>query len=336
MKVVATLEPDEPLAGIEAHVRRIEELGYDAIHVAETVHDPFLVSLLALEHTSKLVVRTSVALAFPRSPMVVALAAWDLAAVSGGRFQLGLGSQVRANIEGRYSVEWRDPVGRMREYVGALRAIFTSFQTGEPLRFEGEHYRFTRLQPYFNPGPLYMGPPPIWLGGVNERMCRLAGEVADGFVTHPTSSSRRYLDAVCFPNLRASGRDIELVVGVPIATGRTTEDLALEIERHRQILAFLYSTPAYGRTLDLYGWTGLGDRLRALTREGRWGELDALVTDEIIDALVPHAVYADLPETLLHRLGGVADGVLIAPPSDPADDPGFADMLRVLQTSVGE
>ncbi len=336
MKVVASLEPDKPLAEVAGYVRRVEALGYDAIHVAETVHDPFLVSLLALEHTSTLVVRTSVALAFPRSPMVVALAAWDLAGTSGGRFQLGLGSQIKANIEGRYSVEWRDPVGRMREYVGSLRAIFGSFQSGVALRFEGDHYRFVRLQPYFNPGPIGAGPPPVWLGGVNERMCRLAGEVADGFVTHPTSSNPRYLEAVCLPNLRASGRRVELVVGAPLATGRTAAEVGAERERHRRTLAFLYSTPAYGRTLELYGWAELGEQLRALTRSGRWDDLDTLVTDEVVDALVPQATYDDLPAVLAERFGGVADGVLIAPPDDPADDPAFAGLLRSLQGSPAQ
>ncbi len=331
VKVVANLDPARPLAEVAAHARRVESLGYDALHVAETVHDPFLVSLLALEHTSTLVVRTSVALAFPRSPMVVALAAWDLAGTSGGRFQLGLGTQIKANIEGRYSVPWTGPVGRMREYVGSLRAIFSAFQRGDALDFEGEHYRFTRLQPYFNPGPIDVEPPPIWLGGVNERMCHLAGEVADGFVTHPTGSNPRHLEAVCLPNLRASGRGVELVVGTPIATGRTAVEVDAERERHRRTLAFLYSTPEYNRTLELHGWTDLGERLRALTRSGRWDELDGLVTDEVLDALVPQATYDDLPAVLSERFGGVADGMLVPPPEDPSDDAAFTDVLRALQ-----
>jgi probable F420-dependent oxidoreductase len=330
MQVVASLSPETPLGGVGEFAVRIESIGYDALHVPETVHDPFVCAALALEATTTLTVRTSVALAFPRSPMVVAYAAWDLARYSGGRFELGLGTQVRANIEGRYGVPWRDPVGRMREYVGALRAIFDAFQTGAPLRFLGDHYRLTRLQPYFNPGPLDVRAPTVWLGGVNAKICRLAGEIADGFVTHPTNSDPRYLEAICVPNVRASGRDVALVVGGPVVTGRAPDDVARERERQRRTLGFLYSTPAYRRTLELRGWSSLGERLHALSRNGRWDEMTSLIGDEVLDALVVQGTWDELPSVLDARYGRVASGVLVPPPADASDDADFAAVVRAV------
>ena len=201
MLVVAGMDPRAPLADIGAHARRCEALGYDALHVAETTNDAFQTCLLALEHTSTLVVRPALALAFTRSPMQVAYSAWSLAAFAPGRFQLGLGTQIKPNIVGRFGVEWADPVERMADYVAAVRAIFDAFQSGGPLHHEGPHYRLTRLQPEFNPGPLDEGPLAIWLGGVNRRACRLAGAAADGYITHPTNSDRRYLGELCLPAL---------------------------------------------------------------------------------------------------------------------------------------
>ena len=170
--VFAGMDPATPLRAVAPYARRVEAMGYDGLQVAETVHDGLALALLALEHTERIVLRTSVILAFVRSPMLVAYTAWDLAAMSNGRFHLGLGTQIKQNIEGRFSVPWREPIGRMREYVDALRSIFATFQTGAPLQFEGEHYRFTRMQPYFNPGPIAVAAPTIWLGGVNPQIWR--------------------------------------------------------------------------------------------------------------------------------------------------------------------
>ncbi|MEO9221370.1 MAG: LLM class flavin-dependent oxidoreductase, partial [Mycobacteriaceae bacterium] len=178
MKVYAALDAALPLAATPSSVARIEALGYDGVHIPETTHDAFMVALLAVQHSTRLAVRTSVAVAFPRSPMVVANAAWDLAALSGGRFSVGLGTQVRGNIERRFSTLWSPPVPRMREYVLSLRAIWHSFQTGDPLDFRGEHYQFTRLQSAFNPGPIAHPRIPIYLGAVGSEMCSMAGAVA--------------------------------------------------------------------------------------------------------------------------------------------------------------
>jgi probable F420-dependent oxidoreductase len=335
MQVVAGMSDRLALNEVGAHAQRVEALGYHTLHVPETVHDGLAVALLALEHTEHLRVQTSVTLAFVRSPMLVAYTAWDLQSMSGGRFGLGLGSQIRQNIEGRYSMEWREPIGRMREYVESLRAIWQSFDTGEPLRYEGEHYRFTRLQPFFNPGPTGHPAPAIWLGGVNERICRLGGTHADGFVTHPTNSSPRYLREFCLPFLRAAERPVPLVTGSPFATGPDAAAVTASREHHRQLFGFLLSTPAYRRSLELYGWADLGARLQRMTREGAWDELPALVTDEVIDTFLPQGTWDELADRVGEWFGGLADGVILPVPADPGLDDRFAEVIRAVAGSDG-
>lgn len=325
-----------------AYARRVEALGYDVLHVPETVHDSLAVALIALEHTERLRVRTSVTLAFPRSPMLVAYTAWDLTALAGmgapGRFELGLGPQIRQNIEGRYGIEWREPVGRLREYVESTREIWRCFDTGARLRYEGEHYRMDRLQPFFNPGPNGQPPPPIWLGGVNERMCRLAGSHADGFVTHPTNSSPRYLREVALPALGAgeasAGRapgSVRIVSGSPFVTGPDAASVAASRAHHRVLFGFLLSTPAYRRSLELFGWADLGERLRRLTREGAWDRLADAVTDEVLDALVPQGTWDELADLVAGWFTGLVDGVILPVPPDPADDARFAEVVAAVR-----
>lgn len=338
MRVYAGMDPALAMGDVAAHARRVEALGYDGLHVPETIHDGLAVALLALEHTTRLTVRTSVTLAFIRSPMLTAYSAWDLQRMSGGRFELGLGTQIRPNIEGRYGMPWTEPVGRLRDYVGAVQAAFESFRTGARLQYDSETYRLNRLQPYFNPGPIETDAPPIWLGGVNTAICRLAGELASGFVTHPTNSNPRYLDAICLPGIAAgaarAGRsvfDIALVVGTPLITGADAAAVAVERERQRGLLAFLYSTPAYRRTLELYGWAGVGERLQQMTHENRWDAMAALITDDMLDELVPQATYAELPAVLEARLGSVAQGVIVPPPADARDDPLVTEAITAIR-----
>jgi probable F420-dependent oxidoreductase len=338
MDVVAGMSDRLPLAEVGAYARRVEAMGYDRLHVPETVHDGLAVALLALEHTTTLHVQTSVVLGFVRSPMLVAYAAWDLQTMSGGRFSLGIGSQIRQNIEDRFSMEWREPIGRMREYVESLRAIWHSFASGAPLDYAGEHYRFRRLQPFFNPGPNGWPAPPIWLGGVNSRICALGGSHADGFVTHPTNSSPRYLRELCVPVLRsaesAAGRStgvVRLTTGSPYATGPDADDVAASREHHRQLFGFLLSTPAYRRSLELYGWGDLGERLQRMTRDRAWGELHALVTDEVLDTFVPQATWAELPSVVGDWFGGLADGVILPVPADPDDDARFTEVVQAVR-----
>ncbi|MGF6881308.1 putative F420-dependent oxidoreductase [Nocardia sp. GAS34] len=236
MKVFAALDPRLPLTQVPGTARRVEELGYDGLHVPETIHDSFAVALLAAEHTTRITLRTAITLAFVRSPTLVAYNAWDLATFSRGRFELGLGTQIKQNIEDRFGMPWTEPVTRMGDYVAALRELFAAFATGGPVHHEGENYRLTRLQPYFNPGPGDTAAPPVFLGAVNAGMCRLAGQFADGVITHSTNSDPGYLAEVVRPALRegadrGSRTPPGIVVAAPIATGG--DETAVRRERER-------------------------------------------------------------------------------------------------------
>jgi len=342
MRVYAGMDPRLAIRDVPAHARRVEALGYDGLHIAETVHDPFLVSMAALQATTTLTVRTSVALALVRSPMAVAYSAWDLAALSDGRFQLGLGTQIRPHIERRFGAAFDDPTGRLRDHIGAVRAAWRAFDGTEKLDFHSEHYTLDLLTPNFTPDPLPAGidRPSIWMGGVNKKLVELAGRLADGFVTHPTNSHPRYLRDLCLPGLEAGasavGRqrsDIEVVVGTQWVLGATAADLAERREHNRRLLAFLYSTPAYERTLELFGWAELAGRLRALIREQRWSDLSTLVTDEVLSTLIPQATYDRLPSVVDEWFGGLADGVLIAPPPEDTHDAVLRATILAVRTS---
>jgi probable F420-dependent oxidoreductase len=299
-------------------------LGFDGLHVAETIHDSLAVALLALEHTTRITVRTAVTLAFVRSPTLVAYTAWDLSVLSGGRFELGLGTQIKQNIEDRFGMPWSEPRARMAEYVAAVKALFEAFRSGGPVRYEGDIYRVTRMQPYFNPGPSDAVIPPIWLGAVNVGMCELAGAVAHGVVTHSTNSDPDYLRDVVQPALRrgAAGRDTEpvIIASAAIATGDSDEAVSRERERQRRVLAFLYSTPSYATSLKRRGWAELPEQLRQLVRAKRWDDLPAVLSDAVLDELLICARYDELPEFLTARFGDVADGVVLPPLDDQNDD----------------
>nr|WP_211229337.1 TIGR03617 family F420-dependent LLM class oxidoreductase [Nakamurella lactea] len=324
---MTTLPADTSLRDVADRVRRIERLGFDTVHVPETVHDSLAVALLALEHTSRLAVRTSMTLAFPRSPMVIAYAAWDLARFSGGRFQLGIATQVRGNIVGRFSVPWTDPAGRLADYLRSLRAIFAAFADGSPLHHDGKHYRFDRLQPYFNPGPIDSPAPQLWTGGVNRQVCLVAGRLADGFVTHATNSHPRYLRERLLPALTegaaAAGRrdgGPRVVVVPRCVTAPDADSMVSARDAIRRELAFLYSTPAYRPTLTLLGHQEIGERLTTLVRDGRWAELPGVLPDELLAELLPQGEYAELPAVLAQWYGGLCDGLNVAVPTiDPAD-----------------
>jgi probable F420-dependent oxidoreductase len=344
VRVYAGMDPRLGLSDCIDHAQRVERLGYDGLHVAETVHDSLAVALLAAEHTERIVVRTSVALAFTRSPTLLAYAAWDISKLSGGRFELGLGTQIRQNIEDRHAVPFgEDPVARLGDYVGAVRAAFASFASGEAPAYQSPHYRLTRLQPYFNPGPdAVTVAPPIYLGGVQRRACALAGAVADGFVSHPTNSNPRYLREVCLPALTegalAAGRELgragfETVIGTPVVTGASADAVLAERERQRRLLAFLYSTPAYAPTLELYGWTDVGPRLRELIRRDHWDDLGAVLSDDVLDTLVPCGTFDELPGILLERFAGLGQGIVVSPPAGSGDDTAFRPVIQALQAA---
>ena len=327
------------LEAIGGFAQRVEAMGYDGLFVPDAVHDGLLLAGQALASTSRIRVGISVLVAFPRSPMNVALAAWDLQKLSGGRFELGLGTQVKQNIEDRYSARWLPPAAGMKEYVGALRAIFRSFRNPrEPLHFVGEHYRFTRLQPFFNPGPIDAPDAPIMLGAVGPKMLALVGEVADGLHTHPTNTSTRYLREVILPSVAAGVAKRAPALAKPlicanelVATGLDAATVAAERERFRGTLAFVFSTPAYWPSLELFGWKEVGERLLSLTREGRWKEMAAALPDHVLDEFLVSGRYEELPEALSGRFGGLVERITLTVPADPKADTACARAIAAIK-----
>lgn len=337
-RVYAPTDQRMPLSRVAAHARRVEALGFDGLSVPDAVHDGLAVASVALQATTRLKVAVGVLVAFPRSPMNVAVAAWDLQELSGGRFELGLGSQVRGNIVGRYSTPWSAPVPRMREYVGALRAIFACWKNDSELAFEGEHYRFTRMQPFFKPDPMDAPPPPLYLGGVGPNMVALAGEVADGIMTHPTNTTPRYLREVLRPRLaHGAARNgceesaVDVMVGPLTVTGPDDSIVASEREKTRQLLTFLYSTPSYWPSLELFGWKDRGERLNALTKQGAWDQMAGIVDDEMLATCAPLGSYSDIADTLRTWYGDLTDWITFPLPEDPAHDDALARVVADLR-----
>lgn len=337
-EVYATTPENMNPGEIGEHARRAEAMGYDGLHVPDAIHDGLLLANNALMATKHLKVGIGVLVAFPRSPMSVAVAAWDIQRMSGGRFELGLGTQIKQNIEDRYSVPWTPPVRRMREYVESLKAIFHSFQTGEKLNYVGEDYQFTRLQPFFNPGPIDHPDIPILMGAVGPLMTQAAGKVADGMITHPTNTPPRYIREVCLPRLqegaKKAGRDFsnfKLMLGALVATGPDKETLAAEKAKQRNLLGFLYSTPAYWPSLELFGWEDRGQKLQQMTREGDWAGMAKLIDDEMLDQFVPTASYDEIVNVMQERYGDLSTRITFPMPDNPAHDPLAAKVIAQLK-----
>lgn len=339
MELVASWPSRMDLSDVPRWAKRVETMGFDTIHVPETIHDPFSVAALALQATTSITVRTSMVVAFARSPMLTAYAAWGLSKFSHGRFQLGLASQVRGNIVGRFSVEWSDPAEKLGDYVRAVRAIFAAFQAGESLDYTGPHYRFDRLQPYFNPGPLPHPAPSIWTGGVNRRMCELAGQVADGFVCHPTNSHPQALTTSILPALAAgaqsAGRrpqELAIIAGPQPIMAVSHDLLALAFEARRSELAFLYSTPAYRLQLEHFGIEHVGEALSDMARRSDWTDLAAHLTDEVMSVLVPSGTYGDISGVLEEWYSGLCSGIALAVPENEVDDDALGDLVARCQS----
>jgi probable F420-dependent oxidoreductase len=286
MKVDFYYPPSPPEHAKESAVEAAE-LGYDGFFSTETQYDPFLPLALAADAEPGLDLGTAIAVAFPRSPMVTAMTSWDLARMSGGRFILGLGTQVRAHIIRRFSTTWDRPAPRLREYIQALRAIWTSFQDSGPLSFDGDFYRFSLMTPFFNPGPIRHPGIPIYIAGVGPHLSRLAGELCQGFHVHPFHTTR-YLDEVVIPSIAEgalrAGRtidDVEVTTTVFVMTGRSDSDVEQAMEPVRQQIAFYASTPSYLPVLEAEGWD-FGSELNAMSKRGQWLEMSALVPDEAL------------------------------------------------------
>jgi len=319
MKIDASLPP-VPLTEVPAIARATEAIGFDALWSTETIHDPFLPGALIAEHTRQLHFGTAVAIAFARSPANLAYTAWDLAQASGGRFILGLGTQVKAHIERRYGMPWPDSVvGKLREQIAALRALWRTWQTGEKLDFRGEHYKLTLMSPFFNPGRIEHPDIPIYIAGVNTGLARLAGECANGFHVHPFHSPA-YLKQVLLPAieqgaLKAGRSRLDIQVSTTaFAVSSPEEDLFVRAQ-----IAFYASTPSYRGVMALHGWEGVASQLSELAKRGQWGEMPALIDDEMLATFAVVAKPAELREALLERYVGLADRLALYLPFVPGE-----------------
>jgi len=307
------------IGGIAAVARKVEELGFDTATVPEAGHDPYLPLAIVAEHTRHITLGTNVAISFPRSPMVTAQLAWDLQQFSGGRFQLGLGTQVKGHNERRYAAPWTAPPGpRMREYVLCLKAMFESFQNPrKPVYFTGEHYQFTMMPPFFNPGPIAHPRIPIYLAAVNTYMARLAGELGDGIRVHPISTFRHGRE-VLLPNIekgaRKAGRalsDID-VVGAPLlAVAKDEQGLEAAKAEVRQRVAFYASTRTYHSVLEFHGWSEIGKELHRLSLEGKWREMPELISDDMLEEFAIVAIGDELAPKLRQRSEGLFTTILL-------------------------
>jgi probable F420-dependent oxidoreductase len=323
------------LRAVPAYARRAEEMGFGALWSAETSHDPFLPLAVAAGVTSRVVLGTAIAVAFPRSPMVLAHVAWDLQRASGGRFVLGLGSQVKAHNERRFSVKWEAPGPRLREVVLALRAIWDCWQNGTPLAFYGRSYRFDLMSPFFNPGPIEHPAIPIYLAGVNPYMCRLAGEVAQGLHIHSFHSAkylREYVHPAVEEGLRQSGRsraDFTFRASTMVAVGDTEEALARARRAVKKQIAFYASTRTYQAVLAAHGLDDLTPRLHAKSLQQDWEGMADLVSDEMLDAFAVVGTFETVGARIRERYAGLYDRTQLYPSFQPSlDDPRFAALVR--------
>jgi probable F420-dependent oxidoreductase len=301
-----------PLGEVTALATEAERLGFAGLWFTESSHSAFLACGAAVLAMNGLTVGTNVAVAFPRSPMLTAQAAWDLAQASDGRFVLGLGSQVKAHVERRFSVPFSRPAARLREYVVALRAIWAAFNGDAPLRFEGDFYSFSLLTDFFSPGPIDHHDIPVYLAGVNRGMARIAGEVAEGFHVHPLHSVR-YLSEVVRPAIvegaTAAGRSaaaVQLAVPVFLAVGETDDELRRRRDAIRRQIGFYGSTPSYRPVFELHGWGDVADELNRVQRRRDESAMLHAVTDEIVDAFSVTATWDRIAAALLDRYDGIA------------------------------
>ena len=333
MKFDAALSPTA-LKNIPAIAKAAEEIGFDALWTQETQHDPFLPCALIAEHTMRMQFGTAIAVSFARSPATLAYTAWDLAAQSGGRFILGLGTQVKAHIERRFGMSWPESVtGKLREQIQVIRAIWDHWQNGTKLNFRGEYYKITLMSPFFTPSPLTTGEGqdegfiPIYIAGVNRGLAQLAGELCDGFHVHPFHTPR-YLKEMLLPALEEGAQkrgrkrqDISIAVTAFVATS------SKEIEFARQQIAFYASTPSYRAVMSLHGWDATAEKLSALAARGGWNEMPALVTDEILNEFCLVTDEKNLANELKQRYNGIADRLALYSPFVPNEKDNFWKQL---------
>jgi probable F420-dependent oxidoreductase len=324
MKVMTALF--DPNGAVE-RAALLREAGASGVFTFEGPREVF--SPLVLASTVKgLDLMTNVAIALPRNPIQLAHQANDLQEISQGRFILGLGTQIRAQIEKRYGAEFDHPVARIKEMVGALRAIFETWNTGERLDFRGEFFRHTLMTPTFNPGPNPFGPPPIYLGALGPRMTRATAEVADGLLVMPFGS-KRFLHEKTMPAVReglaAAGRDADDFAVVPEIIVSVGEDHTST----RMLLAFYGSTPAYRPVLDAHGWGDLQPELNTMSKQGRWQEMSTLITDEVLHTIAACGTPAEIAAHIRDRVDGVSDRICLYQPG-PIEVDALAEIIDAL------
>ena len=330
--------PTEDLTEARTIYRTLEELGYDRAFSFEAKHDPFVPIAVAGEHTTSIELGTAVAIAFARTPMTLANVGWDLQTLTGGRFTLGLGSQIRPHIEQRFSMPWSRPAERLREMVQAIHAIWSAWQEGTPLNFRGDFSPHTRMIPAFDPGPNPFGRPKIFTAGVGPKMTEVAGEVADGFLVHPVNT-RRSLEQITVPAIErganCAGRaaaDVEIVCVTIVVTGRDEAEFTRSREAVREQLAFYGTTPAYAPVFELEGYGDLHPILKAMAKENRWSEMSPLIDDDLIDAIAVVGPPDEIAAKLQTRLHGISRSVSLV--NNRALDPmHFAPVVTALRNA---
>ena len=334
MKVDTGINLD--LHAIPDAVRTIEAQGYDGVRTAEMNHDPFFPLLLAAEHSEKLEIASSIAVAFARSPINLANIGHDLNAYSKGRFTMGLGSQIKPHITKRFSMPWGGPAAQMRELILAMRAIWANWYDGEPLQFVGEHYQHTLMTPAFTPNDTEYGAPKVVLAAVGPKMTEVAGEVADGMIIHPFST-QAYIDAVTLSAIEAglakagkTREGFELYYSCIVVTGRNEEEFAKSKVATQERIAFYGSTPAYKGVLDSIGMGELQGELNAMSKQGRWKEMGTLITDDMINAFGVMGEPQQIAPEMLQRYGGFVDRTSASfPVSNDEQRAGIIEALRV-------
>lgn len=337
MRVITQI-PNNDLLQAQAVARLAEKAGFDAIVTAENAHNPFLPLTAAALVTERIQLGTAVAMAFPRSPTIMAHVAWDLQKASNGRFMLGIGSQVKTHNERRYGLTWTAPMPRMRDYVGALHAIWRTWEKEIPLDFQSDTYKLNLMTPNFSPHPTGLPRIPIALATVGPAMLRLAGEACDAVILHPFST-KKYLTEVSTARLaeglEKGGRareNLEVIAGGYgfIATGRNAEIVEKNRQYARYRISFYCSTRAYWDVLRLHDMEWLGEKLNPFPRENRWSEMAEQIPEDKIDLFATVQGYADLPRAIEARYGGYADSVMLQISADEDPD-GLAECVRAIQ-----
>lgn len=316
--------PEAPLNldQVPADATLVDDLGYHGLLMEETKDDPFPVLALAACHSRRVHLGTSVAIAFARSPYVTAMSAWTLQKISHGRFELGLGTQVRGHVQRRFGMEWHPPGPWMRDYINAVRAIWQSWQAGKKLEFESRYFKLNLSVPLFTPAPIECPQIPILIAAVNPYMCGVAAEVADGVRLHPVCSAR-YIRDVVHPAIaakRPNRQSFEVCLKPLIATAADEATLASRVEVARQRLAFYVSTPAYRAPFEQVGLGDLAAEMSRLSKAQRWSEMAALVDDEVLHEWVVVARYEELAASLRERYGDLIDRVEVSIPVVSGED----------------